>query len=64
MHPPPEEPYIEELEEDTLEFPPPEETPLENEAVIPPWVIDKLFNASDEEVMAGIEEVRRDVFVD
>lgn len=61
MHALPEEPYVEELgREDTWEYPPPDEIPLEDDAVIPPRVIDKLFNESDQETMVGMEEVRNE----
>ncbi|CAM9776922.1 unnamed protein product [Sphacelaria rigidula] len=57
MHAPSEEPYVEELDgPDTLEYPPPDEVPLEHEAAIPARVIDKLFNESNEEAMLGIRE--------
>lgn len=58
-HVPPEEPYIEELEDDDLEFPPLQETPMDDDAVIPPRVIDMLLIAPDEDVMASLEEVSR-----
>lgn len=64
MHAPSEEPYVEELDgPDTLEYPPPDEVPLEHEAAIPARVIDKLFNESNEEAMLGIREVRGNPFV-
>lgn len=64
MHAPSEEPYVEELSgADTLEYPPPDEVPLEHEAAIPARVIDKLFNESDEEAMLGIREVRKSALV-
>ncbi len=54
----PEEPFIEELEGgDVMEFPPPPEPPLEDEAVIPPRVIDQLLDASDHEILASLNEV-------
>lgn len=55
----PEEPFIEELEgEDGMEFPPLPEIPLEDEAVIPPRVIDELLDAPDEVVLASVTGVR------
>lgn len=54
----PEEPFIEELEGgDVMEFPPPPEPPLEDEAVIPPRVIDQLLDAPDHEILASLNEV-------
>lgn len=59
MHYLPEEPFIEELEgRDGKEFPPPPEPPLEDEAVIPPRVIDELLDAPDHEILASLNEVR------
>lgn len=58
MHYLPEEPFIEELEGgDGMEFPPPPEPPLEDEAVIPPRVIDELLDAADHEILASLNEV-------
>lgn len=60
MHYLPDEPFIEELEgKDGMEFPPPAEPPLEDEAVIPARVIDELIDASDEAVLASLNEVQR-----
>lgn len=58
MHYLPDEPFIEELEgRDRMEFPPPPEVPLEDEAVIPARVIDELLDASDEEILSSLNEV-------
>ncbi|CAM9751881.1 unnamed protein product [Ectocarpus sp. 6 AP-2014] len=58
MHYLPDEPFIEELEgKDGMEFPPPAEPPLEDEAVIPARVIDELIDASDEAVLASLNEM-------
>lgn len=58
MHYLPDEPFIEELEgRDGMEFPPPPEAPLEDEAVIPPRVIDDLLDAPDEEILCSFAEV-------
>lgn len=41
-----------------MEFPPLPEIPLEDEAVIPPRVIDELLDAPDEVVLASVTGVR------
>ena len=54
----PVEPFLEELErEDTMEFSPPPEAPVEEDAVIPPHVLDALLEAPEEEARASLEEV-------
>lgn len=56
---PPEEPFIQELTgEDCLEFPPPADLPLEEDAVIPGRVIDQLLDAPDHIVTASLKDVR------
>ncbi|CAM9264156.1 unnamed protein product, partial [Hapterophycus canaliculatus] len=58
MHYLPDEPFIEELEgRDGMEFPPPPEAPLEDEAVIPPRVIDDLLDAPDDEILGSLTEM-------
>ncbi|CAM9920185.1 unnamed protein product [Ascophyllum nodosum] len=53
----PVEPFLEELEgEDTMEFSPPPEAPVEEDAVIPPHVLDALLEAPEEEARASLEE--------
>ena len=60
MHYYPEEPFIDELKgKDTLEFPPPPEVPREDDAVIPPRVMDELLNDPDEVAMDSIRQVWR-----
>ena len=50
---------MEELEgEDGMEFPPPPEAPVEDDAVIPARVVDGLLDDPDEIAMAGLVEVR------
>lgn len=59
MHYLPEEPFIEELGgDDGMEFPPPPDTPMEDEAVIPGRVIDELLDAPDEIIMMSLAAVR------